>query len=1002
MDPRALVLALALAAQERPGPPTRWTVADGLPQGTINDVVQTPEGELWIATFGGLLRFDGLRFDALDLGTTPALPSHRITALDGDGADGLWACTQDGDLAHVVHGEVLEVRSDGRVLEALDMLRHPDGALWVAATDGRIWRVTEAWTEVGSVGRPSFNAFALLPDGSVLAGGRHGLARFAADGSANGEWRTTRVVTSLAGGVDGRVLVGFVGALSVFHDGALRQLEVEPPLVESVTSLWWDGGRDVLLGLNGVLLAGELDGERLRVVECTPRPPELRDVRVLVRDAEDNLWLGSAGGGLERRRSPSGSAGVLRIGTRGVTALLEDPEGRLWIASECAGLRSYSGPALEERYWPVTPGPADGEPCVQALGVDPAGRLWLAASEQVLCMGTEGFDPPAWRTALTSTVTALLADEADGMWAIESQGDLVHLAGDGSIAERVPLGARAQALVRAHDGALWIGGDGRLWRHAAGETQTWGRDAGLPPGRVRAMLADPDGTLWLALYGGGLVRFRDGRARRWSSDDGLPDNSCSGIVDDGQGRIWVLCNRGVAVLERAQLEREGRLTPILIGSELEVGEGNSGWPAAIRTAEGELWFGTIEGAVHVHAHDFPFRARAPIARIDRVLADDVELEAGQPVPALTRRLELQFTAFALTVPERVRFRVRLDPFEEEWRDNGYERTVSYTGLSPGDYHFQVSARSDQGVWSRVPAELELVVLPAWWQRDAVQASAAVLALVLVMLAYRARVGMLQRRAQVLLDAIGARNRAEQEQSRLRDELAHVSRMATTEGLAASLAHEVNQPLASITTNAAAARRLLEREPLDVDELREILSDISSEGRRASDVVRSLREFLGKRTSERRPFSPDELVRDTLPLVQREFDDHEVELEVALGGEHARVLGDRVQVQQVLVNLLKNACEAFPATQSTRLVRVHSCSEHGRYRVDIFDNGPGLAPEVARDLFRSFVTTKDKGMGLGLSISSTIAEAHGGRLRSVGGPNGGAHFELDLPLVEDDG
>jgi signal transduction histidine kinase/streptogramin lyase len=1005
-----MVLGLLLAVgalQSLPGPPTRWTVADGLPQGTINDVLQTPEGELWIATFGGLLRFDGLRFGVLDMGTMPELPGNRFTGLASDGGAGLWACTQDAQLVHLVEGRVLEVRAPPGDVEALDLLRGADGVLWVAMSGGTLFRVGERWTPLEGPGRPAFATLARTPAGGVLVGGERGLTHFAADGTQVAAWSHPRAVAALAAAPDGRVLVAAAGGAWLLEQGELRPLDVVPALASAIKTLWWDGGPRAFLGLQGALLAADFVGDELRHVPCEPAPPAGRDVRVLVRDVEDNLWLGSAGEGLERRRlSPAGGA-TERVGQLGVTGIVEDGRGGLWMALECNGLRRYAADGGDLGRWPMRLPESGSEPCVQALALDGAGRLWLVAGQVVAVQGPDGFDPPSAAVMLESKALALLADGADGMWAATDRGSLCRLDGQAELLERIELGARAVSLARAPDGAVWIGGDGRLWRHGADGTRAWGAEAGLPRGDVRSILVDPDGSLWLALYGGGLVRFEDGRARQWTTAQGLPDNAGSGLVDDGRGSLWLLCNRGVAVIERADLQavargERARLTPLLLGEESGISEGNAGFPVACRTGAGDLWFGTLQGAARVRAADFPHRARAPLARIERVSADDVELprEGALAVPALTQRVSIEYTAFALSVPERVRFRVQLEPFDESWRDHGGERSISYTSLPPGEYVFRVSARNEHGVWSARAAELALVVLPAWWQRASVQTLGALAVLAALAAAYRARVGLLQRRAQVLLDAIEARNRAEQGQSRLRDELAHLSRVATTEGLAASLAHEVNQPLAAITTNAAAGRRLLERGGAVDAELREILADIAAEGTRASEVVRRLRDFLGKRASERLPFQPDALVRDTLPLMQRELDDHRVRLEVALDGRGAHVLGDRVQVQQVLVNLLQNACEAFRPQQTARHVRVSSLLRGRRFVIAVADDGPGLAPEVARDLFRSFVTTKPKGMGLGLSISSTIAEAHGGRLRVESAPGGGARFELDLPLVEE--
>src|SRR6187402_739363 len=192
------VIQPAIAAiQSLPGPPTRWTVADGLPQGTINDVVQTPEGELWIATFGGLVRFDGLRFGVLDMGTMPELPGNRFTGLASDGGAGLWACTQDAQLVHLVEGRVLEVREAPGDLEALDLLRNDDGVLWVATSGGTLFRVDEQWAPLDGPGRPGFATLAREPGGGVLVGGERGLTHFAADGTRVAAWPQPRDVGAL-------------------------------------------------------------------------------------------------------------------------------------------------------------------------------------------------------------------------------------------------------------------------------------------------------------------------------------------------------------------------------------------------------------------------------------------------------------------------------------------------------------------------------------------------------------------------------------------------------------------------------------------------------------------------------------------------------------------------------------------------------------------------------------------------------------------------------------
>jgi C4-dicarboxylate-specific signal transduction histidine kinase len=265
-----------------------------------------------------------------------------------------------------------------------------------------------------------------------------------------------------------------------------------------------------------------------------------------------------------------------------------------------------------------------------------------------------------------------------------------------------------------------------------------------------------------------------------------------------------------------------------------------------------------------------------------------------------------------------------------------------------------------------------------------------------------RVGRFTRRARVLLDATEGRARAEERESRLREELAHIGRVALAGELATSLAHEVNQPLAAIVTNAQAGRRYLANAALDKKNLDEILRDIAQQGQRASDIIRGLREFLRKHQSERRPVDLNDIVRDTLPLVRRELQDHKIALVLKLAPEVAAVDADPIQIQQIVVNLVKNACEAMSDSNSDRTLELRTTSNAGRVGLEVQDTGPGLAPDVADRLFQPYVTTKSTGMGLGLAICRSIVEAHGGRISADSAGDRGTTFHVDLPKRAEEG
>ena len=407
----------------------------------------------------------------------------------------------------------------------------------------------------------------------------------------------------------------------------------------------------------------------------------------------------------------------------------------------------------------------------------------------------------------------------------------------------------------------------------------------------------------------------------------------------------------------------------------------------------------MRGGVRIDPWLFRFNRVPPATRIEQLLCDDRVADISgkaAKVPPGTRRLRFDFTAFALSVPKRVHFSYRMEGFDPRWIDVGTERSVEYSALAPGPYTFEVVARNEHGVWSTQPALLRFEVLPMWWQRRWVQACALFAVLLTLFILHRLRVAAVDRRGQVLLAANEGRREAQARESRMREELAHMSRVATAGELATSLAHEVNQPLAAIVANASAARHLLQRDDATHVELAEILGDIARQGERASEVIRRMREFLRKRESERKPVSIEEIVRSTLPLVRRELDEQNVQLNLEIEPDLPQVLADAVQLQQVLVNLIKNACEAMAGASGLHRIVISASQLSGRVQVQIRDNGPGLAPGVERRLFEPYVTTKTGGMGLGLAICRTIVEAHGGRLSASPAQTAGVVFRFDLP------
>jgi len=245
-----------------------------------------------------------------------------------------------------------------------------------------------------------------------------------------------------------------------------------------------------------------------------------------------------------------------------------------------------------------------------------------------------------------------------------------------------------------------------------------------------------------------------------------------------------------------------------------------------------------------------------------------------------------------------------------------------------------------------------------------------------------------------------RQQAELRMQDLQTELAHVGRLSEMGTLASSLAHELNQPLAAIANYCEAARDLLDKgsEPAVLEMVREALDEAAKQSIRAGQTVRRLRDFMSHGDSERRIESLPKLIGEANALALVGSREHGIDVQIDLDPDAGQVFVDRIQVQQVLVNLIRNAIDAM-VESPRRSLRIASRRQDGMIRVTVCDTGTGISEPIAEQLFQPFVTSKKAGMGIGLSICRTIVEAHGGRIWFEPGPEGGTAFSFTLPTSE---
>ncbi len=734
----------ASAADERPFRAEWWTRREGLPQASVTAIAQTRDGYLWFGTFGGLVRFDGVRMEVISPRTHAGLSSNRITALCAARDGSLWIGTEDRQAFRFAGGRFEHV-----ALAVPDAVEHI-----VEAEDGSIWLGSHGltrWTPAGA----TYLDFGLSREESYVTG--------LLAGAGNRVWVTMQgLAYELADGAPTRLaeggVVGFVPGADGMPVVLVRpgsraqgapQRSFDAGLYGSPRRAWTDAeGRAWIATTSGLWLlppgSGEPESARL-----TARPQVCRAV---LEDREGNLWVGFDLEGACRLR-PAPGVRALEIGA--VRSVVDDGQGGL-LLRHGNGIDRLLADGRLTRTEIQGPGAAR----IEELLCDARGALWMRGKE--LLTRRDGAGSVSWPLASTG-----IAQDAAGTVWLGAQGGLVEMGSDGPAPRPLPLAPDVAVELPTFDqgGALWFAsrGEGAVFRWAEGTLARHDLPEGARGVALRDLALGADGTLWIATYGAGLGRLRDGRIAFVDTSRGLLDDYL-GHLATVEGTLWANSNRGVFAISEAALHAclDGRPNSRLVCYQACDAEGNGA--GGCRTADGTLWFPTVSGVVAV---DPVIRRNevAPQIHVERVLANGVEHPLGaegiQVAPG-SGDLEIAYAGLSFTDPHRVRFCYRLSALasdrEEPWVYAGSRRTAYFTNLRPGSYGFEVRACNNDGVWSAAPATVRLRLEPRFWQTGWFAALLALGALGAIGGLHELRMAGVRRRNRALDDEVAAHQR----------------------------------------------------------------------------------------------------------------------------------------------------------------------------------------------------------------------------------------------------
>lgn len=713
---------------------TRWGLDEGIPQDTVLSLRQTRDGYLWLATHGGLIRFDGIRFEAFTQ-SKGGLASNNVYSLweTPDGA--LWAGASENGLTRLQHGTAtIYAGRQGLVHGNIRALAgDKSGTLWLGTIGGGVVRFAgDRFTQFAQPeGLPSLNVSCLLVDrtGVLWAGTfESGLAALQGDRFVQPDDGPTGLIWALTEDREGRIWAATLDGLWQRSEGRWRHL---------TRAEGWVGGA----------------------------------ARTVFADRDGNLWVGLSRGGLARHTSKGLERFTSAEGLSddAVLAMTEDREGNLWVAT-AAGIDRFR----DEKFQMFASTQGLASTAMGPVYQDRRGELWTGTADGGLYRWGQG----RWKRfplpLADHAVLGILRDSQGNLWVCLEGGRVVRQTPGGAVSRyRLPpiQGRFAEAVSIGEDakGAIWLAtlgvgllrwsgrdwepyfarpdpalqyvtaaecdAQGNLWVSTYdagvlrvgtdGRTTRWTAQDGLAGNGVRTLYVDHAGNVWLGLLAGGLALGRNGRFRSWRKSDCPLDGVVLGIAEDGLGHIWLSTTRGVVRVRHADLLRAlsgEALTPEmrLYGrSDGLRSISHSGYvrPTVLRARDGLLWFATSKGLARIDPGRIRSNSQIPPVAIEQVSTERGAQAARDKVTIApgSSRLEITYTALSLTAPERIPFQYRLDGYDADWVQAGGRRAAYYTNLSPGTYRFRVRAANNDGLWNEAGAAVLVALLPYPWQ-----------------------------------------------------------------------------------------------------------------------------------------------------------------------------------------------------------------------------------------------------------------------------------------------
>jgi len=737
-----------------------WQMQDGLPEQVVQAFAQTADRYLWIGTTGGLVRFDGERFQTFSRDNTAAFSENNVFSLTVSRDHTLWIGMEGGGLIRYREGIFREFSArEGLTNGFVRAIREDSqGRLWLGTDDGLFRFENDRLRRVDKSGEiPAIAVHAIYEDrlGHLWIGGSK-LFRISGDSATEfvlGGAASQNRVKSITQTRDGTIWVGTVSGLEKLAEGD-HSFRTVSEVQGTVRVLHQTSDGTLWVGTIGHGLFTYRDGGFSRVAVSDPLPSNT--VLNLFEDIERNIWIGTQGGMVRLIKTPVRTVPLPDASDSDAETIYQDTNGDLWVAAVDL-FRVHNGNA-EKYTFPGTSGVR-----VRNVFRDREGALWIGTEGRgaYRFVGSRPIHYSTQEGLVNNFVRAFVQGRDGSVWIATDEG-VSRWRDRGITSYRVGDGLAyfsTRSLLEDRRGDIWIGTDQGLSRLHGDTFEHDGATEALKSEKIWAIHEDSDGGLWFGTRTGGLYRWRSGVLTHYTTAQGLSSNGIYELLEDDNNNLWISGPNGISAVSRKELDdiadhpkRPVALNLYGVSDGLETIQMCGGEkPAGVLTSQGEVWFPSSRGPVRVSIGS-PIPSKPAPVVIDQVIADGLEIPATSDISLGpdNAKLEIHYGVVLLRSQERIRFRYMLDGFDKGWSDASPTRVAYYTNVPPGHYWFRVAAFEMNNPEQVASASLGIVQRPHFYRTSWFLAVIVVLLAGCVLGVYQFRLGQMRARFRAVL------------------------------------------------------------------------------------------------------------------------------------------------------------------------------------------------------------------------------------------------------------